>query len=386
MRARSVLAALRCALAAGAVVAAWAAVAGEPPAAAGDAQAPTGAASAAASAPADEPPRRWIAVPRVEGRLTAADIGLVVNTADPYSVEVGRHYAAKRGLRPEQVLEVELPLQPQIDLPTFEALRARIDGHFGDRAQALALAWAMPYAVQCHSITGALALGVDPELCRRTCGRTPTSPYLNSPSSQPLRDHGMRLSMLLAAPSAEQAMAMIDRGVAADGTLGLRGAPPVQALFVQTRDRARNVRSPLFPPPGLLARVGVDVVVVGSDDVAGRERVVLLQTGAARVPELDTLRWVDGALADHLTSAGGRLEGRGGQMPATAWIAAGATASYGTVSEPCNHVPKFPHPQLLLLHYLQGSTAIEAYWRSVAWPAQGLFIGEPLAAPFARRP
>ena len=54
------------------------------------------------------------------------------------------------------------------------------------------------------------------------------------------------------------------------------------------------------------------------------------------------------------------------------------------VSEPCNHPQKFPHPQLLLLHYLQGSTAIEAYWKSVAWPSQGLFVGEPLAAPYAR--
>jgi len=37
------------------------------------------------------------------------------------------------------------------------------------------------------------------------------------------------------------------------------------------------------------------------------------------------------------------------------------------------------------LHYLQGATAIEAYWRSVAWPQQSLFVGEPLAAPFAPR-
>ena len=63
---------------------------------------------------------------------------------------------------------------------------------------------------------------------------------------------------------------------------------------------------------------------------------------------------------------------------------AGATASYGTVSEPCNHVQKFPHPQVLLGRYVQGATAIEAYWSSVAWPAQGVFVGEPLAAPFAR--
>ena len=67
------------------------------------------------------------------------------------------------------------------------------------------------------------------------------------------------------------------------------------------------------------------------------------------------------------------------------WIESGAVASYGTVSEPCNHLQKFPHPQWLLLHYLQGATAIEAYWKSVRWPQQGLFVGEPLAAPFGRR-
>ena len=66
------------------------------------------------------------------------------------------------------------------------------------------------------------------------------------------------------------------------------------------------------------------------------------------------------------------------------WLEAGATASYGTVSEPCNHQQKFPHPSLLLAHYAAGATAVEAYWRSVAWPAQGVFVGEPLAAPFGR--
>jgi hypothetical protein len=27
---------------------------------------------------------------------------------------------------------------------------------------------------------------------------------------------------------------------------------------------------------------------------------------------------------------------------------------------------------------------IEAYWKSVAWPGQGIFIGEPLARPFGK--
>jgi hypothetical protein len=90
-----------------------------------------------------------------------------------------------------------------------------------------------------------------------------------------------------------------------------------------------------------------------------------------------------GALADHLTSLGGDLLGQS-QMSSLRWLEAGATASYGTVSEPCNHWQKFPHPGILLKHYVNGASAIEAYWKSVAWPAQGLFIGEPLATPYRR--
>jgi uncharacterized protein (TIGR03790 family) len=174
--------------------------------------------------------------------------------------------------------------------------------------------------------------------------------------------------------------------VEADHSLGWRGAPPVQALFVATSDAARSVRARLFPPPGPLRGMGVDVEVERSDTPPSADRLLIYQTGAARLSGLSVLHFVPGALADHLTSFGGQLDGRSGQTSVLAWIGSGATASYGTVSEPCNHPQKFPHPQLLLLHYLQGSTAIEAYWKSVAWPSQGLFVGEPLAAPFARQP
>jgi len=35
---------------------------------------------------------------------------------------------------------------------------------------------------------------------------------------------------------------------------------------------------------------------------------------------------------------------------------------------------------------LRGDTLIEAYWRSVALPSQGIFVGEPLARPWPVRP
>jgi uncharacterized protein (TIGR03790 family) len=72
-------------------------------------------------------------------------------------------------------------------------------------------------------------------------------------------------------------------------------------------------------------------------------------------------------------------------MSALSWIAQGATASYGSVSEPCNILAKFPNLRVLFEHYTHGETALEAYWKSVAMPGQGLFIGEPLARPFAAR-
>lgn len=328
----------------------------------------------------------WQAVPVVRGRITARELGLVINTADAYSVAVGETYIRARGLLPEQVLRVVLPVRSALTQEEFATLDTRVRAYFKPATQALALAWAMPYAVDCNSITSALTLGFDASTCPPRCQRARTSPYFNSATVRPFSDLKLRPTMLLAAPDVAGAQALIRRGVAADRSLGLRGAPPAHVYFVRTMDAARNVRFQLFPPAGLLARAGVQVHVESTEAIGPADRVLIYQTGLERVEGIAGVHWVPGALADHLTSFGGQLQGpAGGQMPVLDWIAAGATASYGTVSEPCNHLQKFPHPQLLLLHYLQGSSALEAYWKSVAWPQQGVFIGEPLAAPFARR-
>jgi uncharacterized protein (TIGR03790 family) len=71
------------------------------------------------------------------------------------------------------------------------------------------------------------------------------------------------------------------------------------------------------------------------------------------------------------------------QMSSLRWLEAGATGSYGTVAEPCNFVEKFPRPNLVIDNYLNGETLLESYWKSVEWPGQGIFIGEPLATPFS---
>lgn len=337
-------------------------------------------------------------IPRITGRIEARQLGLVVNTADPYSVAVGAHYRRVRRLAAHQVLELDLPTGAQLGLEDFERLRAAIGVRFGDDIQALALAWVTPYAVACNSLAGALALGPDEALCQNSCRPSRPSVMFNSRTAQPWKDHRMRPAMHLAASSVAAARLLVERGVRADGSLGRRGAPAVRVRLLTTDDSARNVRARLYPLPGIVRSAGVLLEVEGAEAVEAAARaasgagvpsgapVLLLQTGQAQVGSLPRQRWVAGALADHLTSYGGQLDAPdGGQSSAMEWIAGGATASHGSASEPCAHVQKFPHPQILLGHYLQGATAIEAYWKSVAWPQQSVFIGEPLAAPYGVR-
>lgn len=179
-------------------------------------------------------------------------------------------------------------------------------------------------------------------------------------------------------------MALIDRGIAADGTF-----PSGDGYLVRTTDQARSVRWPVFidtvdawDHDGGLALNYVDNSEgMGSNVVADAADVLFYFTGLANVGQIASNTYLPGAVADHLTSYGGQIPDSG-QMSVIKWLEAGATASYGTVVEPCNYPQKFPDTQLLLPYYFRGQTIIEAYWKSVAWPGEGIFVGEPLASPW----
>jgi len=330
-----------------------------------------------------------VRAPRLYGRITAQELGLVINTADPYSVTIGEYYAKRRGIPAEQVLRVQLPVKASLTREEFAALDQTLRSHMPEHVNGLALAWVQPYAVDCNSLTSALGLGLQPDLCANTCAATRPSPYMSYFGARPWLVIGLRPTMQLAARSVPAAMAMIERGISADHRQAGGAAEPAMAYLAATPDAARNVRERLFPPAGPVPGVaGLEVARVKSDALPAMRRTLVYQTGLARVPTPLGGEWLPGALADHLTSYGGLLDrpAGAGQMSVLDWIDAGATASYGTVSEPCNHLQKFPHPQLLIQAYAQGVSALEAYWHSVAWPAQGVFVGEPLAAPFAPSP
>ncbi|MFD2366057.1 TIGR03790 family protein [Pseudoduganella sp. GCM10020061] len=310
--------------------------------------------------------------------MGAGQLGLVINDADPASIAVGDYYRKARGVPAENVVHVRIPPNKErLELGAFRQMKADIDKALPPHVQAVLMVWTAPYAVDCNSITAAYTLGYDAAQCAKTCGQGRVNPYFNSPAKSPSAA-GLRLSMLLPANSVESAKALIDRGIAAD-----RKAGPASAYFLTTSEKTRNSRAHLFPPAGRIAAKKLTIKRLSSDALENASDIMFYQTGLARVNKIETNKFLPGALADHMTSLGGDLLGNG-QMSALRWLEAGATASYGTVTEPCNYWQKFPHPTVLMRHYALGATAIEAYWKSVAWPAQGLFIGEPLAAPYKR--
>jgi uncharacterized protein (TIGR03790 family) len=316
--------------------------------------------------------------------LQPKQLAIVINDADPNSVAVGEYYRKRRGIPAANVVHVRIPGKPHaLGVARFEALKEEIDARLKPEVQAVLMVWTAPYKVECNSITSAYSLGFDAAQCAKTCASGRPSPYFNAGSKRPYTDLNIRLSMLLPTESVAQAKELIDRGAGAGFRL-----LPATAYYLVTSEKPRNTRAPFFPPPGRIEARKLATRTLQADVLEGARDIIIYQTGMAEVGKLGTLGFLPGALADHLTSFGGDLlesAEKNGQMSSLRWLEAGATASYGTVSEPCNHWQKFPNPAVLLRHYVQGDSAIEAYWKSVAWPAQGLFIGEPLAAPYSRR-
>ena len=312
--------------------------------------------------------------------LQAEQVAVVVNDEDANSAAVANYYRQARHIPEKNVVHVRIPHSPRkLNVADFNALKQQIEANLGPEIQAIVLVWTAPYSVECNSITAALTLGFDAEQCKNTCAPGKPSPYFNSNSRQPYTDLGIRISMLLPTDSLERAKSLINRGVLSEFRL-----QPASAYFLITADRQRNTRARFFPPSGKIPRLQFQIKTLRMNEISGQQDIMIYQTGLASVPKLDTLGFLPGALADHLTSSGGDLLGSQ-QMSSLRWLDAGATASYGTVSEPCNHWQKFPHPLVLLRRYLAGETAIEAYWKSLAWPMQGVVIGEPLAAPYHRQ-
>lgn len=329
--------------------------------------------------------------------LAPADLAVIVAEGDALSEAVGTAYLAARGVPGANLVRVKVNTASEvIQASDFALLKADIDAKLPVGVQATLLTWAQPSRVvgACSmGITSAMAFGFDTRWCNPSpatnlCANTAASPLFDSEARRPQADLQLRPSMLLGASTLAAAQALINRGVAADAT-----RPTGDGWLVRTTDADRSARWSDFAglPAAWAGALSLNYVdnsagPASGNSLSGKNDVLFYLTGLSSVGNLSTLQFRPGALADTLTSTGGLLPGGNGQMPITAWLDAGATASYGTVEEPCNLTQKFSRASVLVDQYWRGATAIEAYWKAVQWPGQGLFVGEPLAQPFRDSP
>ena len=177
----------------------------------------------------------------------------------------------------------------------------------------------------------------------------------------------------------EQVLANVDRSVAADWT-----RPAGTFYFMKTTDTARSgPRHNTFP--AVVTRIladGGNAVMEERWLPQSRFDCLSILTGLATADILGgNFTILPGAYADHLTSYAATFD-TSSQTKLSDWITKGATASWGTVEEPCNYPGKFTHARSMV-YYHQGASMGESIFRALAYtPFQGLLYGDPMCRPF----
>lgn len=343
-----------------------------------------------------------------------SDIGplqtlVVVNVADRESRALGAYYLEKHGIPPEThrcELKLSRMVGQNISLEDFEReIRAPIEAHIEQHGlrgqiQLVVFCWRGPTRVGGdNSLSSAFYYGYKsrPADAKSPCSIAPDSrsgyyeasrAYSATAGYTPLRSP---LAFVLTARTLDDAKAVVDRAV--EG----HAAAPADAAYLlsSSADAARAVRVTQFPAASnLLRRLGVEaenILVTPQAPGAVEQPLLLASLGQASIPsnwlaKPSTVRFLPGAVGEHLTSCGGQLPTPClNQASVWDWLGIGATVSYGTVSEPCNFTVKFPHARLAT-YVARGFSLAEALAMSVANPYQGLFAGDPLCAPCARPP
>ncbi|MCE9616190.1 MAG: TIGR03790 family protein [Lentisphaerae bacterium] len=336
------------------------------------------------------------------------EVLLLINEQSSDSIAVGKEYAALRRIPSRNIVRLAIPAAllkaPSISAADFErriwnpasqAVRER-----GLESQILVWLYSVDFPVRIATKPEISVLGLtflrnrvpDPDLVENGTYVSPLfggaggigqAAYLAQ--SFDVIAEGLGADMPLPAMmlgytrppygnSLEKVQACLRKGVASDSTF-----PSGTVYFVQTSDIRSTSRAwQQRDISQQLARLGVRAVITNAEPVSVRD-VLGLQMGAPDVrPERN--RYLPGAMAEHLTSAGGVLV-PSPQTKLTAWIEAGATASAGTVTEPYAIWAKFPSAQFFI-YYASGCTLIESLYESIRCPLQLLLIGEPLASPW----
>jgi uncharacterized protein (TIGR03790 family) len=334
------------------------------------------------------------------------NVVVVVNQNSTNSVQLGNYYCERRGVPPQNLLRINWTggnatwNRSNFETNLLNPLVAMLSGRgLTNQVDYVVLSMDIPYQVTAadgiNSTTAALFYGFKTDDCTTNCPEG--IPGCNLPAASSNAYAGSEgifrqtppiaagsnswLVTMLTSSNLAQAKAIIDRGAASDGAF------PTQTVWLaKSSDVFRNIRYLEFDNTIFDARVAGDFSILRTNLTLldGLTNLAGYQTGLAGFTILSNA-FGPGAIADSLTSYAGILYENTGQTTLLAFLNAGASGSYGTVNEPCAYLQKFPSPQVYF-YQARGFSLAECYYMSLANPYQGLIVGEPLAAPFARPP
>lgn len=325
---------------------------------------------------------------------------VVVNSANRNSRALGAFYAEQHGIPPSHLCTIKVNSRsPTISLEAFERdVRAPILQHIAKQG----LTGQIHYLVLCmdnptrvnndNGITSALFYGYKakaPDAPRCNIAPDSDNQYFAAEMAYTATAGWNRtntpIAFILTAADMKTAKHVVRRGSEAQAS-----HPKSVYVLGGSGDGARNIRhhtySAVARQLSLLGRRDMLVTDAAASPVP-EQPVIGYLTGLAYFPSnFNELVFAPGAIADHVTSCGGMLpDPCYNQSSVWDWLRLGATASYGTVFEPCAYQKKFPDP-MIAFWYSRGFTAGEALAMSVHNPYQGIWVGDPLAAPFATPP
>lgn len=339
------------------------------------------------------------------------EVLLLVNTNSQCSIEVAAAYARLRSVPGINVVKLGIPMEQgcapvgisaedftrRIWLPANEAVK---DRGIGDHILVWVYSVDFPTRVTMNpqvSINGMTFMRnkpVESTLISKGSWRSPLFTSPNNPGgggvspsqsfdvSRAWLGEDMPLpSMMLGyagdrGNSKEAILNCIESGVKSDRT-----RPTGTVYFVTGGDIRSKAREWQFPvAQQKLLTMGVASVITNNLP-SGRTNILGMIVGLADLVPRQFGRFLPGSIADHLTSFAGDFQ-TSAQTKLSAWIEAGATVSAGTVVEPLALWTKFPCAWVYV-HYATGCTAIESLYQGVSCPLQLLFVGEPLACPWA---
>ena len=338
----------------------------------------------------------------VLGGGSGLNVIVIVNQNSPDSVQLGNDYCEKRGVPPQNLFRMtgwtggsvswtRQQCEAILRDPLLSMLAA---AGLTNQAQYVLMSMDIPYSVvdndSANSTTAFLFYGFKtnsavpagvPTTCSLPDFSSNSFAFFEAPFDQAKPNTASTnsfLSLMLTDNSLAQAQAILLRGIAADSSF------PTQTVYLQkTSDRDRSVRFFTFDNAIFDSRIRGDSSVVRiSSNFIGFENIRGLSTGFQNLSLLSDA-FIPGAFGDSLTSYAGALFVPNPQTTLLEFLHAGAAASYGTVAEPCAYLQKFPDP-LAYFYQTRGFNLAESYYLSILNPFQGLLVGEPLCAPFAR--